>query len=138
MNIVGNIAVPKTSTLTIAASGSITVGNSSTDYTVTQLDGFYSAGTDLTNANASFIIGGSYSFTTSSNSRCPVEDPQLFINGSVVYNADGKGGIFTNHRDLCIDDLTKAPVTFSERPDFYLNAPDLIKRQNNVWQEVAP
>ncbi len=116
----GNITIPIGSTATFSVSGNIIV-----DKAVTNIQGFYSA-------DNSFSSGGN-------NGDCTVSaDAALNIYGAVVTGAAGGGGTFQNQRDLCANNLSCPSYTISERPDFFLNAPELIKIPSFVWQEVAP
>ena len=124
------IKVPKTSTVAFIVSGDIivnpTVGNTTGDITTTtpSIEGFYST-------DKNFIIKG--------NNNCTVgEDKRLNVAGSVVVNAGLTGGEFRNQRDLCGGNATCPVFSIQERPDFMLNAPDLIKYKNTIYQEVAP
>ena len=117
------IHVPTTSTVTFIVSGDIivasTVGNTTGDFTTTtpQIEGFYST-------DGSFITGtGSL---------------RLNIAGSIIVNAGLTGGTFQLQRDLVAGNANCPAFSIQERPDFILNAPDLIKYQNTIYQELAP
>jgi len=65
-------------------------------------------------------------------------DLRLNIAGSVIANAGRLGGSFVNKRDLCRSNSLYPSVTFTERPDFYLNYPSLTQIIPTAWREVAP
>lgn len=115
----GNITVPNGSTVTFSVSGNINVAK-----TVTNIQGYYSA-------DQSFIVLGTNNCTLSS-------DVQLKAEGSVVVNAGQNGGTFQNQRDLCASDTTTPAVQFIERPDFIINAPQLIQFARPIQKEIAP
>jgi hypothetical protein len=119
LTINANIAVPVGATVIFSASGNIMVGSG-----VTQIAGLYSA-------DGNFI--------TNSASNCPATaDSALNVAGSVIANAGRRGGSFQNNRTLCANNSTTPSVTFTERPDFLLNYPSLLKLITRVWQELAP
>jgi hypothetical protein len=66
------------------------------------------------------------------------QDSMLRVNGTMIVNAALVGGLFQNNRDLCADNLQYPTVTFNGRPDFLINLPDLLRRRNLLYQEVAP
>ncbi|MCL5432663.1 MAG: MSCRAMM family adhesin SdrC [Patescibacteria group bacterium] len=113
-----NVGVAATSTACTPStvSGGLSVGCS--------VEGFYSADND-------FIVDG--------DSNCAV-GPDLRFNlaGAVVVNAGLNGGGFEFRRDICDGNVNCPSVSFTERPDFILNAPVFIKHPNFTWQEVAP
>ena len=131
LTIKARIIVQKGSTVTFIVSGDIiidpSVGNTNIEgftSTTPHIEGFYSA-------DGSFIIQGT--------NNCSVgADKRLNIAGSVVVNAGLTGGTFQNQRDLCAGNATCPAFSIQERPDFILNAPDIIKYQNTIYQEVAP
>lgn len=131
LNILGNITVNPGATATFIVSGNIYVNqavgnNPTTDITTTtpQIEGFYST-------DNSFIIQGI--------DNCSVgADKRLNIAGSVVVNAGLTVGTFQNNRDLCIGNVSCPVFSIQERPDFILNAPELIKYQNTIYREEAP
>ena len=125
------IHVPSGSTATFIVSGNIIVtqnvgNNPATDYTSTtpQIEGFYST-------DKSFIIQGI-------NSCSIGPDRRLNIAGSVIVNAGLMGGTFWNQRNLCGGNANCPVFSIQERPDFLLNAPNIIRYQNRIYQEVAP
>lgn len=132
------IIVPVGSTATFIVKGDITISEEVGDAAATicnptiaghpgcHIEGFYST-------DKSFKANGN------SPSQCPTtSDKRLNIAGAVVINAALLGGSLEYNRDLCSDSLTCPSLSIVERPDFYLNAPELLKHQNYVWQEVAP
>ena len=124
----GKILVPNGSTATFIVSGNIyvdqTVGEAVISSTTPDIEGFYST-------DKSFIIQGT--------NDCMVgADLRLNVAGTIVVNAGLTGGSFQNLRDLCGGNLSCPVFSISERPDFILNAPEVIKRQNAIYQEVAP
>ena len=119
------IHVPKGSTATFIVSGNIivnpTVGNVIGDFTTTtpQIEGFYSTDKDFRTGTGSL---------------------RLNIAGSVIVDAakTSPAGIFQFQRDLSAGNAQCPAFSIQERPDFMLNAPDIIKYQNTIYQEVAP
>lgn len=120
----GDVSIPVGSTATFSAKGNITiasnVGKADNDPT-SCLDGWYIAG---------------QSFYVNSGGVC--NDTRLNIAGSVVVNALGAGGTFQNNRDLCGDDHADPTVSFVQRLDMVLNAPQFIQSQQTISQEVVP
>jgi hypothetical protein len=138
LNINGEIKVPVGSTATFVASGDIFIDElvgedvdpeysvcSLTDPDYYHIEGMYSADGDL-------ILDG--------NRDCEGAgaDKRLNVAGSFVVNAALSGGIFDNQRSLCSCNELCPVFHFSVRPDFVLNAPELIKSTNYIWKEVAP
>lgn len=121
----GTISIPVGSTVLFSTGGSITVnpivGAPTSTTTTSDLDGWYVAGT-------SFIL------PTAGNCT----DLRLNIAGSMVVNALGTGGTFQNNRDLCGSDTADPTVSFIQRLDMILNAPQFIEAQQTISQEVAP
>lgn len=95
-------------------------------------------GSPPNNANSSldgwFVAG--QNFIVQSVGNC--NDQRLNIAGTVIVNAQGGGGIFQNNRDLCGNDATDPTVTFSQRIDMIINAPQFLKQQQTISQELAP
>jgi hypothetical protein len=124
LNIEQNIKVAIGSTLTFSASGNINVNKN-----VTNLQGYYSA-------DKSFVLEGDTGVS------CPTKvDVMINIAGAVVVNAglDPEGGYtFVNQRDLCSQNIFCPTYTFTERPDFLLNAHEILLHPNYLWREVAP
>ncbi len=118
LRIESNIQINPGSTVTFIVSGDIIVSPD-----VTEIDGIYSA-------DGSFITLGA----TTGN-----DDP-LTIEGNVVTNAGlNPGKRFDQRRDLGDDQNAICPaVTFTSRPDFILNGPELLRFTNYVIQEIAP
>jgi len=50
----------------------------------------------------------------------------------------GAGGAFQNNRDLCGADTTNPTVTFEQRIDMILNAPQFLQQQKIIMQEMSP
>jgi hypothetical protein len=135
LTINGTIRVPTTSTILFSVSGNIIVGSSvgisaacpAPLVGAGDLEGFYSS---------------DGSFTVQSAANCsavtPIPDKQLNVQGSIVVNATGEGGTFSNLRDLCSGNTDYPSFTIRERPDFILHAPDFLRVPSYVWQEVAP
>ncbi len=126
LNINGNIKVPVGSTATFVVRGNIIVneGVGQLDYnsTTTNIEGLYSAG-------SRFVLNGTGDCAT---------ERRLNMAGNLVINAGLSGGTFQNERDLCEGNSTCPVFSITERPDFILNAPELIKHSTYIWQEVAP
>ena len=128
MTIKNDITLPTTSTATFAVKGDIIVtedvGESILSSTTTSIDGFYSAG-------GNFIVRGI--------NDCAISpDLRLNIGGTVVANANLKGGGLDLRRDLCGSNKDFPTLYFAERLDLILNAPRLIKIKRSVAKEVAP
>ena len=126
----GNITIPTTSTTLFASSRDIIVPSNVGAVTNTfplptaQLQGFYSAGED-------FIVQGI--------NNCLVgTDRMLVVAGAVIVNANGAGGDFINQRDLCGGNPQYPAFSIQARPDFILNAPSFLMKQNTVFREDAP
>lgn len=116
LNINANITVLPGSTVIFSAFG-ITVGSN-----VTEIEGLYSA-------DGNFTVNGA--------GGCPgTPDSQLNVAGSVIANAGRHGGTFVNNRNLCGNNSTLPSVTFTERPDFMLNYPSMVKQIPRSWQEL--
>ncbi|MDO8658464.1 MAG: hypothetical protein Q7K55_06990 [Candidatus Levybacteria bacterium] len=102
------------------------------------IEGFYST-------DNSFIINNKAADSPNSGNVCgsvggAQKDLRLNIAGSIVVNAglNQTPGTLKNNRDLCNGNAICPAFAIIERPDFILNAPDLIKHPNFVWQEIAP
>jgi hypothetical protein len=113
----GNITVTRGTTVTFIASGDINVESG-----VTQLQGIFSANKNFTVESAA--VGA---------------DSPLLIEGSVIANAI-RTTTYTliNRRDLVSIDNANPSVVIQMRPDFILNAPELIRHSEVKIQEVAP
>jgi hypothetical protein len=117
------ITVPPGTTVIFSAKGDIIVSED-----VGLIEGLYSA-------DGSFIVQGV--------GNCPgTRDIPLNIEGTVVANAGRHGGgagtTFINGRTLCAGNSTTPVITFTERPDFLINYPEIVKTTTKVWQEIAP
>ena len=124
LTVKGNITVPNGSTALISTAKNIVVDasvGSTPGSSATSLEGWYIAG-------QSFIV----------NSAGNCNDLQLNVAGSVIVNAQNSGGTFLNNRDLCGNDATDPTISFSQRLDMILNAPQFIKKQQTISQELAP
>lgn len=67
------------------------------------------------------------------------KDKRINISGTVVVNAGFTGGgTFISNRNLCGLNNQCPAYTITERPDFILNAPTIIKHPNYIWREAAP
>ncbi len=127
LNIRGDIAIPNTpnaSTVLFSTTKNIIVGGtvgSAANNTNTNLNGWFIAGQN-------FIV----------NSQGTCTDLRLNVGGTVVANAMGTGGSFQNNRDLCADDVTDPTVSFTQRLDLILNAPQFLMQQQTISQELAP
>jgi hypothetical protein len=117
-----NVTIPVGSgaTAVFSVSGNITVAPN-----VTRIDGLYSA-------------NGKVEITTGSNCPINIPDAALNVQGSIIANAGRSGGTFVNDRTLCGGNLLNPSVTFTERPDFILNYPSMVRSTTKTWQEVAP
>ncbi len=136
LSITGAITVPTTSTLTVAVgdndagtAGNITVasGLGSVPACVPptgQLQGFFTADKTMT-------IDGINDCAVSA-------DQMLTVEGAIVVNASLTSGSLTVNRDLCAGDTSYPALMIKERPDFILHAPDVLKQQNYLFQELAP
>lgn len=112
----GNIAIPVGSTALFSTAEAITitptVGAATLTTATSDLDGWYVAG-------QSFILPNA--------GNC--NDLRLNIAGTVVVNALEAEGTFENNRDLCGNDTTYPTVSFMQRLDLLLNAPQFIENQ---------
>jgi len=117
LRINNNITVPRGSTALFSATGNITFGPN-----LTRADGIYSADNDVK------IESG----------PDPDNTEQLIIQGSVIANAGKKGGAFISDRNLGADNGTRPGVQIIYRPDFILNAPELLRYRNYSFKEIAP
>ena len=109
--------IPPGTTVIFVVSGNIIVNGD-----VNHIEGIFSADGD-------FIV----------NNR--VNASQLVIEGSVIANAkrnSANTNPFNNNRDLDSDNNDTPAVKIIYRPDFVLNAPDLVRYSNYNFQEVAP
>jgi hypothetical protein len=126
LNVNGNIKVPVGSTATFVVKGDINVskevGVTPCTSTVSNIEGFFST-------DQNFIM--------ETTDDCDTER-RLNIAGNIVINAGLAGGAFQNDRNLCESNTTCPVLSVSERPDFILNAPEVIKHTNYIWQEAAP
>lgn len=126
----GNIVIPNGSTALFSTARDIivpaAVGAATNAFPApaAQLQGFYSAGEDV-------IIQGINNCLTG-------PDRMLVVAGSMAMNASGNGGSLINQRDLCGDNPRYPSLIIQARPDFILNAPTFIMKQNNYFREVAP
>lgn len=125
----GDIKVPTTSTLTLSVRGDISIDGSvgvAANSTATSVEGFYSADRD--------VIINSASAITCDNTN---PDKRINFGGTVIANASFTGGSVKNNRNLCVNN--KCPtITFTERPDFFINAPETLKNKSLNWKEQAP
>jgi hypothetical protein len=122
------ITVPTGSTLFYATRDYLiidkTLGQTPSCNGTNDVEGFFSSG------NSIFVEG---------NNNCSVgADKQLRIGGTMIVNANLQGGSFSNNRDLCAQNPQYPSVLLSERADFILNAPNILKRRNLTYQETAP
>lgn len=144
LHILGNINVtppPNAATLTVSVSGNISidkdVGGGAGANTPIHVEGFYSV-------DGSFIVeseAGTNAIDSNCNTTPQNPDKRLNMAGSVVVNAGYGGGTFDNRRSLCGNtngNVNYPTFQIEERPDFILNAPDILKHPSFVWQEVAP
>jgi len=117
------IHVPNGSTVTFIVSGDIivapTVGETLITSASPDIEGFYSADKNFKTGTGSL---------------------RLNIAGSVIVNAakTSPAGTFQLQRDLGLGNAQCPAFTIQDRTDFILNAPDIIKYQNIIYQEVAP
>ncbi len=124
LTINGDISVPNGSTVMFSTAKNIIVTpsvSSAANTSASNLDGWYIAG-------QSFIV----------NSTGDCTDLRLNIAGSVVVNALGGGNTFQNKRDLCGNDTADPTISFIQRLDMILNAPQFLKQQFTISQELAP
>ncbi|HSX08648.1 MAG TPA: hypothetical protein VLF93_00665 [Candidatus Saccharimonadales bacterium] len=125
LTINGPISVPIGSTMLFSSKGNITVastvGAATPTSTTSNLDGWY-------------IAGQSFILPTAGNCT----DLRLNIAGSVVVNALGTGGTLQNSRDLCGNDTTYPTISFLQRLDMILNAPEFLGEQKILTREANP
>lgn len=120
----GPITVPVGSTVLFSVNGNITVSptvGATPATTTSTLAGWY-------------VAGGSFILPSAGNCA----DTRLNIAGTVVVNALGTGGTFQNNRDLCGSDTADPTVSFIQRLDMILNAPQFLEQQVTLSQEVSP
>ena len=124
----GNILVDIGSTATFSVTGDIQIGPLVGDVST--------ASCNVINHNGCHVEG----FYSTDKSFIIQEPSALRLNiaGAVVTNAGQNGGSIQNQRDIGAGNATCPTYTITERPDFVLNAPDFLKHQNFIWQEVAP
>lgn len=133
LTINGTIHVPTTSTATFSTAGNITISSSLGSAPACPAPATGSGDVEgMFSADKNFILQGNHDCSTNT------ADKQLNMQGAIVVNAGQNGGTFQNNRDLCTNNLSYPTFTIKERPDFILNAPDFIKTQSLLWQEVAP
>jgi hypothetical protein len=127
----GAIDIPTTSTLIVSTAGNTTVASSL---------GAAASCPAPANGTIEGLFSSDQNFTIESQANCgtSTSDLQLHMQGSVVVNAAQTGGSFVNNRTLCTGNTSYPSFTIRERPDFILNAPDIIRSQSFIWQEVAP
>jgi hypothetical protein len=90
-----------------------------------QLQGIFSAGRN-------FIVQGN-------NGDCSKPaDTMLNIDGSLIINAELNGGTLQNQRDLCGGNVSYPSLTVTSRPDFILNLPTFIFKENVIMHEDTP
>lgn len=129
LSLFGNIDVPVGSTVTFAVSEDIRIASgvgsaSPTCPPPANIEGFYSADNDI-------VFEGV--------NNCSVSvDFMLGLEGSFIANAGNTGGEVINERNLCAANLNFPSVSFRDRPDMILNAPDLLKVQTYTFKEIAP
>ncbi|HSX08650.1 MAG TPA: carboxypeptidase regulatory-like domain-containing protein [Candidatus Saccharimonadales bacterium] len=124
LTIQGAISVPVGSTALFSAKGNITVTptvGSAATVTTSSLAGW-------------FVAGQSFILPTAGNCT----DLRLNIAGSIVVNALGTGGTFQNSRDLCGGDTANPTVSFLQRLDMILNAPQFLEQQKILTSEANP
>jgi hypothetical protein len=90
-----------------------------------QLQGIFSAGRN-------FIIRGN-------NGDCSnPADTMVNIDGSLIINSELNGGTLQNKRDLCGGNKSYPSLTIKSRPDFVLNLPAFIFKENVIMHEDTP
>jgi hypothetical protein len=128
LTILGDIETPNGSTVIFSTSQDIyidrNVGINPTCTASTNLQGFFSADHNV-------IVQGINDCTVGA-------DKMLQIEGGVFTNAAMNGGKFENNRDLCQGNLKYPSISFIERSDFIINAPNFLKRKGLIFQEIAP
>jgi hypothetical protein len=140
------ILVPNGSTATFLVNGNITIdktvgqAGAATRCTVPDERNEYSTGCDV---EGFYAADGTITIEGNGADACATadltdDDPRFNFAGSMVANAALGGGGIENERDLCGSNKECPTYTAVERPDFLLFAPDLLKFQNYIWQEIAP
>ena len=124
LTINGNIITPTTSTSFFSVSGNIIVPAS------------VGSAPSTTTANLSGIFSTDRSFIMQTTGACT--DLRLNVEGTIIVNAGRTGGQVQNNRDLCSDNGYYPTLSITQRLDFILNLPDIIKTQTITSQEVAP
>ncbi len=120
----GDIITPDTSSSFFAVSGNIIVPAS------------VGSPTSVTTANLSGIFSTDRSFIMQSNNNCT--DLRLNVEGVIVVNAGRTGSQLQNLRDLCGENGYVPTLQITQRLDYILSLPDIVKTQSVVSQEVAP
>ncbi|HSX08651.1 MAG TPA: hypothetical protein VLF93_00680 [Candidatus Saccharimonadales bacterium] len=121
----GPITVPVGSTVLFSTKGNITVASTVGTATLSS---------STPNLSGWYIAGGSFVLPTAGNCT----DLRLNIAGSVVVNALGTGGTLQNSRDLCGSDPSDPTITFIQRLDFLLHAPEFLGQQKVLTRETNP
>lgn len=139
LTIAGNILVPNGSTVSFIVKEDIIVNSDvgeSLQTTACSIPRTLNAVSTGCNIEGYYSANGIFSML--GTGECATEK-RLNLAGSLVVNANlATSNAFDNQRDLCAGNATCPVFTITERPDFLLNSPDLIKRSNYIWQEVAP
>jgi hypothetical protein len=134
LNINGKILVPlgSRSTAAFVVKGDIvvdsSVGEVDCNSSTADIEGLYSA-----DGSFKMLLPGGLNDCLSGGG-----DRRLNIGGNIVINASLEGGTFQSDRNLCSNNATCPILSVSERPDFILNAPEILKSTNYIWQEQAP
>jgi hypothetical protein len=138
-----NILVPNGSTATFVASGDIIIDKTvrgtngiacvsptSLNDTSTgcNIEGFYSADKNV-------VIEGNGEGACSSGGT---KDVQVNIAGALVANASRGSYKFFLFRDLCENNLLYPAINVTQRADFLLNAPDIVRYAKYTWKEEQP
>lgn len=124
LTINGNVLTPNSSSTVFSTSGNIIVP-ASVGSPQTQ-----------TTPNISGIISSDRSLILQSNNNCT--DLRLNIEGTVIVNAGRTGSQLQNNRDLCANNGFYPSLQITQRLDFVLNLPEIVRIQTVTSQEVAP
>jgi Mg-chelatase subunit ChlD len=119
LKIESNIIVPPGSTVMFIVRGDIFI-----DPDVKDLQGIYST-------DNAFIVQGC---------MCDEGDIQLNIEGSIIANAAFIPNVISliNNRDLKLENRETPSILIKYRPDFVLNAPEILRYKSYSIKEVAP
>jgi hypothetical protein len=147
LNINERIWIPYGSTVTFIVSGDINIGanvGSNHDNTVASTLG--SDGQQHADIEGMFSTDQNFNILSNHPSGCSsgTADSRLNIGGNIVAGEGDTGGQVNNNRSLCTGtgnndgDLNCPSMFIDPRPDFIINASNIIRSNDLIWQEVSP